>query len=189
MSTEAIPFPSPAKRILILEDDVNGRMPFFRIYLNAHVVQEATNLKAFVYCLEETLAYDYIFMDHDLEMSGPNCGDGREAVKFISDDSLVRTRLLDHGTKFIIHSLNSQFSPDMVRELESMGFPVCRRTYAWHDGVDLRAISGQGWPMANERWLCRYPAGEAGCYEPKHRAQLVSQQGTLMWGDEASPVD
>jgi len=173
----------PPKRILVLDDDIPLRMPFFRIYLNQHEVHEAPTSDVCIRLLQTMGpdAYDYIFLDHDLEMSGSNCGDGREVVKFIVTDRGISTALLYKQTKFIVHSLNSTFSPGMVRELEAAGLRVCRRAYAWHDREHLSAIADNAWPMDLERWGCRYPTEDASIYELEHRAKLVNQQGTLMW--------
>lgn len=169
------------RKILILEDDVN-RMSFFRVYLRDHEVHHAPTSSACVRLLQAmTVAYDYIFLDHDLDLSGQNCGDGREVVRFITNVKAICSALRYAQTKVIIHSLNSTFSPDMVRELEIAGFRVCRRAYAWFDRNHLKALADNAWPMALERWGCRYPAEDACVYGLEHRAKLVNQQGTLIW--------
>ena len=172
------------RKILILDDDTELRMPFFHIMLNPHEVHHAPTADICMQLLRnQTIlpSYDYIFLDHDLELSGANCGDGREVIKFITSDPAVSSALHCTGTQFIVHSLNSTFSPDMVRELETAGFRVCRRAYAWHDRDHLRSLSDSDWPMDLERWGCRYPTEDACVYGLEHRAKLVSQQGTLVW--------
>lgn len=122
-------------RILILEDDVEDRVPYFRYWLTQKAdvtlvfAETADQAIHALQCgeLENRLAFDLIFLDHDLGgeqmVSTEGKNTGSEVVRWMVSN-------LHHYCPVIVHSLNYGAAVEMKQKLEDMGMECYRIPYS-----------------------------------------------------------
>ena len=113
-------------RILFLDDD-DYRVADFKDRTGLDVVWAKTCSEFIAYL--QSNRFDYIFLDHDLDLSGPNAGNGMDAAKFLADNP----GHVSGDTQVVIHSWNSYGVANMVnvlKHIDDMRLHVIHG--AWH---------------------------------------------------------
>lgn len=113
-------------RILFLEDDIH-RVDEFKEKTGLPVVWAKT-YNEFIAHLQ-TGRFDYLFLDHDLDLSGPNSGSGSDVARFLADNP----GHVSGDTQVIIHSWNSYGVANMVNLLKHI------------DDMRLHVVHGAWW--------------------------------------------
>jgi len=136
-------------RILIL-DDCNLRHGLFQEYLDGAVRLQHVHTSDQALAALQTDTYDWVFLDHDLDMSYGlgRTGSGTELV-----DQMVSLGVpLNRSTHYIIHSFNPDRAKYMYNTLAAAGFNVHRCTGAWMEDKALALLANGGAYELPERW-------------------------------------
>jgi hypothetical protein len=117
-------------KILVLDDSMM-RHAFFKMgFAEAQLVPALTARQAVDLLRAE--AFDAVFLDHDLEGSGPECGDGRDvttAIRAMVDSG----EYLSANAVHCVHSFNDEYGPIMCGHLSKAGLNVRRCVNAWRE--------------------------------------------------------
>lgn len=123
-------------RILLIEDD-NGRVRQIKEWLpeDVRLVHAGSAGRAIGILQRDKDAYAGIMLDHDLQ--------GQVATDmdfFLSGMNVVKSIIANvpNDTPVLVHSMNPEDAPKMVRELEKSGFSVTRipMTVMTKDGLE-----------------------------------------------------
>ncbi len=136
-------------RIFVLDDSSGRHAKFKQNLIGATVTQAWTADEAYHSLRHEP--HDVVFLDHDLEGSGPRCGSGTEVVTAI----VVLMRMgMYKSEKAIhcIHSLNFEKAKEMFDDLRKAGLEAKRCTQAWSEDLALNELVATGEWTLPERW-------------------------------------
>lgn len=124
---------------LVLDDSPGRGRSFRRELIGAHVVLFDRAPEAVDWLRDHTA--DVIFLDFDLHEYGldiEDSGTGMDVVHYLCQAS---DRL--SGAGVVVHSLNPDAGPAMVRLLHNCGYRACRHTYIWEQPAALlKALDG-----------------------------------------------
>jgi CheY-like chemotaxis protein len=110
---------SPARRALILDDD-EARHLTFKLSLPNYKRRHVRTAKQAILAIEKEPRFDVIYLDHNLEQSGPHAGTGMDVAKYLAHE-VDPDRYPDH---VYIHSQNRRRSSVMARVMRRSGLVV-----------------------------------------------------------------
>lgn len=137
------------RNIFILDDCVL-RHDKFKTHLDGAQVTKAHTASE-AYPLLRHGRFDVVFLEHDLEMSGPYCGSGTEVVTSIA--VLARMSMYPSiNAIHCIHSMNFERVEYMYKVLCEAGILTKRCALAWEEAPALETLAACGVWELPERW-------------------------------------
>lgn len=107
-------------KILFFDDDITRHERFADLCQQLGTVAISAYSPHDAICLIRTIKFDYVYLDHDMDLNVPGGGDGRTVARYIAYQ-LDRKHYPDG---IIIHSWNVQAAKEMEKILEPTKIPV-----------------------------------------------------------------
>jgi hypothetical protein len=136
--------------IFILDDSPQRHYKFRSSLIGASVDPAHTATEAYTRLRHKP--YDVVFLDHDLEGSGPQCGSGTEVVTAIA--VLMRMGMYPSAKAIhCVHSLNPERADYMYKLLKELGLETKRCAEAWEEETALEVLAAGGAWEFPEKWM------------------------------------
>lgn len=135
-------------KVLILDDSLGRHEMFNAIFKDEGITPK--NVYTARQCIEQlsTQVWDFVFLDHDLDMAENNNAEtGMSVVHFVVDTIIAR-RVRDHlsRSRYVVHSMNDFYGKQMVRTLEYMAPFVRYEPEIWTRPEDINKLIYNEWP-------------------------------------------
>lgn len=110
---------TPARRALILDDD-EARHLTFKLALPEYKLRHVRTAEQAIHAIEKEPRFNVIYLDHDLEQSGPHAGTGMDVAHYLAK-KVDPDRYPEH---VYVHSQNRSRSSVMARVMRRSGLSV-----------------------------------------------------------------